>query len=83
MTWDQLERGERLTIHNATKEQLKWMYKDKARQCTELYKEVQRVREITDKMALFCGNILEAVYSLGITKEQLTAKMHEVEGATQ
>jgi hypothetical protein len=44
MTHEQWERGETLTIHNATKEQLKFMIKDKNRQIAELQSELKEMK---------------------------------------
>lgn len=50
MTHDESERGVRLTIHNATKEQLKWMVKDRDSHIKRLERELKEAREETKQI---------------------------------
>lgn len=51
MTHKQYENGERLTINNANKEQLKWLYKDLESQANRLYQELQETKKELEKNA--------------------------------
>ena len=62
MTAKELEQGNQLTIHNATKEQLKWLYKDKESQAHSLYEELQEANKKYNN--LFQEN-LRAIKGLG------------------
>lgn len=60
MTHDQYERGERLTIHNATKKQLQWMVKDRDAHIAHQYEEIQKLQEEKRKLLEdFCRYIVE------------------------
>ena len=60
MTHDQYERGERLTIHNATKDQLKWMVKDRDATIRHQYEEIQKLKDEKRKLLDdFCRYIVE------------------------
>jgi hypothetical protein len=51
MTAKELEQGKQLTVHNATKEQLKWLCKDKESQANRLYQELQKTKKELEKNA--------------------------------
>lgn len=53
MTHDQWERGERLTIHNATREQLKWMVKDREETIRRLYEENEKLKKEQETLLSF------------------------------
>lgn len=46
MTHNQWEQGERLTIHNATKEQLKFMVKERESIIQDLTKQLDEKRKV-------------------------------------
>ena len=49
MTHIEWENGKELTIHNATKEQLKFMVKDRDNRITELQKELENKQKALDE----------------------------------
>ena len=49
MTHKEWESGKELTIHNATKEQLKFMVKDRDNRITELQKELKNKQKALDE----------------------------------
>ena len=49
MTHSEWENGKELTIHNATKEQLKFMVKDRDNCITELQKELKNKQKALDE----------------------------------
>ena len=49
MTRTEWESGKELTIHNATKEQLKFMVKDRNNRITELQKELENKQKALDE----------------------------------
>ena len=49
MTHIEWENGIELTIHNATKEQLKFMVKDRDNRITELQKELENKQKALDE----------------------------------
>ena len=49
MTHREWENGKELTIHNATKEQLKFMVKDRDNRITELQKELENKQKSLDE----------------------------------
>ena len=49
MTHIEWENGKDLTIHNATKEQLKFMVKDRDNRITELQKELENKQKVLDE----------------------------------
>ena len=49
MTQTEWENGKELTIHNATKEQLKFMVKDRDNRITELQKELEKAKAAETK----------------------------------
>ena len=49
MTHTEWEKGKELTIHNATKEQLKFMVKDRDNRITELQKELENKQKTLDE----------------------------------
>ena len=49
MTHREWENGKELTIHNATKEQLKFMVKDRDNRITELQKELENKQKALDE----------------------------------
>lgn len=49
MTHTEWENGKELTIHNATKEQLKFMVKDRDNRITELQKELENKQKALDE----------------------------------
>ena len=49
MTHREWENGKELTIHNATKEQLKFMVKDRDNRITELQKELENKQKAFDE----------------------------------
>lgn len=49
MTHTEWENGKALTIHNATKEQLKFMVKDRDNRITELQKELENKQKAFDE----------------------------------
>lgn len=52
MTHDAWERGERLTIHNATKAQLKQMLEDEKSVTARLYSENQELKGAVDTLTV-------------------------------
>lgn len=50
MTHEEWENGERLTVSNATKDQLKWMVKDRDETIRRLYEENERLKADRDKL---------------------------------
>lgn len=69
MTYNEWANGKTLTIHNATKEQLKWMVKDRESIIKNLLKVEQENKEYVDTIGLlFCG--LTDVWAL-LTDEQI------------
>lgn len=48
MTHNEWESGKRLTIHNATKEQLKLMVEDRDAVIAKLYKELEEKQNLID-----------------------------------
>lgn len=55
MTHDEWERGKTLTIHNATKAQLKFMVKDRGARIASLWKENEQYRKDFDRLAQLYG----------------------------
>ena len=55
MTHKELENGTKLTVNNATKEQLIWMVKDRDEQIKHLYEELQKERDLSKSLALALG----------------------------
>ena len=49
MTHTEWENGKELTIHNATKEQLKFMVKDRDNRITELQNELEQKQKALDE----------------------------------
>ena len=49
MTHIEWENGKELTIHNATKEQLKFMVKDRDNRITELQQELENKQQALDE----------------------------------
>lgn len=49
MTHKEWESGKELTIHNATKEQLKFMVKDRDNRIAELQKELEQKQSALDE----------------------------------
>lgn len=49
MTHTEWENGKHLTIHNATKEQLKFMVKDRDKRITDLQKELENKQKVLDE----------------------------------
>ena len=58
MTHDQWEKGERLTVNNATKDQLKWMVKDRDETIGKLYEEIERLKAEQEKLLEFCASLV-------------------------
>lgn len=50
MTHKEWESGKELTIHNATKEQLKFMVKDRDNRIAELQKELENKQKALDEV---------------------------------
>lgn len=50
MTHEEWENGERLTVSNATKDQLKWMVKDRDETIRRLCEENERLKADRDKL---------------------------------
>ena len=50
MTHEEWENGERLTVNNATKDQLKWMVKDRDETIRRLCEENERLKADRDKL---------------------------------
>lgn len=55
MTHDEWERGKTLTIHNATKAQLKFMVKDRDARIASLWKENEQYRKDLDMLVQLYG----------------------------
>lgn len=52
----QYENGERLTINNANKEQLKWLYRDLESRYKNTYKELeQKEKDLTKSQNIMVG----------------------------
>ena len=49
MTHAEWESGKELTIHNSTKEQLKFMVRDRDNRITELQKELEQKQKVLDE----------------------------------
>ena len=49
MTHQEWEMGKRLTVHNATKEQLKFMVKERDNRIRELNKELEQKQKALDE----------------------------------
>ena len=49
MTYKEWESGKELTIHNATKDQLKFMVKDRDNRIAELQKELENKQKALDE----------------------------------
>ena len=60
MTHAAWERGEQLTIHNATKAQLQWMVKDRDETIKRLYREMEEERRNHDKQIEFYREVIRA-----------------------
>jgi hypothetical protein len=58
MTHTAWERGERLTIHNATNEQLKQMIIDRDAYITRLTAQIKAEREKREKLIEFCAGVI-------------------------
>lgn len=58
MTHNQWEHGERLTMHNATKEQLKFMVKDRDRQIKDLQEKLQSSEQVITQFSDLFTEIL-------------------------
>lgn len=59
MTHNERERGKRLTIHNATKEQLKFMVQDRDNTIKRLCKELEDAKELIDALINLLPDDLE------------------------
>ena len=60
MTHEEWENGERLTVGNATKDQLKWMVKDRDETIRRLYEENERLKADRDKLLnLLCKRFVD------------------------
>lgn len=57
MTHKEWENGTKLTVNNATKEQLIWMVKDRDEQIKHLYEELQKERDLSKSLALTLGEV--------------------------
>lgn len=57
MTHKELENGTKLTVNNATKEQLIWMVKDRDERIKHLYEELQKERDLSKSLALALGEV--------------------------
>ena len=60
MTHNEWENGKRLTVNNATKEQLKWMVEDRDAKIKRLYEELQNEKDLNQSLAKVLGEILES-----------------------
>ena len=60
MTHNEWENGKRLTVNNATKEQLKWMVEDRDAKIKRLYEELQKEKDLNQSLAKVLGEILES-----------------------
>ncbi len=50
------ERSEQLTVNNATKEQLKWMLRDRERETARQYREIEELKKQNERLLdLFCN----------------------------
>lgn len=58
MTQEALERGERLTINNANKAQLKWMVKERDYQIDRLLEKLERKQQEIDNWQRFTEGLL-------------------------
>lgn len=57
MTHKEWENGTKLTVNNATKEQLIWMVKDRDERIKHLYEELQKERDLSKSLALALGEV--------------------------
>lgn len=57
MTHKELENGTKLTVNNATKDQLIWMVKDRDERIKHLYEELQKERDLSKSLALALGEV--------------------------
>lgn len=73
MTHDAWERGERLTIHNATKAQLRQMLKDEKSVTARLYSENQELKGAVDTLTRYCGTAVTLLQEAGLYEKYLEA----------
>ena len=60
MSHNEWEHGKQLTIHNATKEQLQWMVKDREETIKRLYNQIEEERRGHEKMISFYREAIRA-----------------------
>lgn len=82
MTHDALERRERLTMHNATKAQLKQMLKDEKSVTARLYSENQELNGAVDTLTRYCGTAVTLLQEAGLYGKYLEAISKE-DGAAE
>ena len=71
MTHNEWEQGKRLTIHNATKQQLQFMVKDRDARISSLYKENEELSDLNKKLATMLGTVMGIVGDDEKVKEAL------------
>lgn len=73
MTHDAWEHGERLTIHNATKAQLKQMLEDEKSVTARLYSENQELNGAVGVLTRYCGTAVALLQEAGLYGKYLDA----------
>ena len=71
MTYNELENGKRLTVNNATKEQLKFMIRDEKATANRLYEEKQEQAKIIDTLAKYIGVAVPLLQKAGLYEEYI------------
>ena len=59
MTHDAYERGERLTVHNANKQQLKYMIEDRDNRIRRLCNEIEEHKRTIDGLYTMIAKLME------------------------
>ena len=73
MTYDEWENGKRLTVNNATKEQLKFMVRDEKATANRLYEEKQEQAKMIDTLAKYIGVAVPLLKKAGLYEEYIAA----------
>ena len=72
MTYNQWEQGERLTIHNATKEQLKFMVRERESMIQDLTKQLdEKQKALEDAIKMLKDLVETRVSSFNLRKEMV------------
>ena len=73
MTYDEWENGKRLTVNNATKEQLKFLVRDEKRKSDRLYEEKQEQAKLIDALTKCIGAAIPLLKRAGLYDEFVAA----------